>query len=269
MTISRIATRLVRACQIANRFYEAEKTASVTDLAARWISNWPNLELADDTHYAARMTTLATLNPNFEIRRIHQAIERSRFNLTDTLQLTVAVACGAVEPAPDVKININAGSRIDFEGEQAVEWGVTTDKGLRYVVTHSKGGAIFDTVTAANGRSRTAGRKLASVTAQRIQEFANAAERYDAAAAIDLVLLRAGFSTKDVGYPAITAWKLAEDAATFIAHIKPRNLIIRTSAADATLLGETGNTFLRVSKEEIAVHKAEARRGFESLTAPL
>ncbi|MBE7608489.1 hypothetical protein, partial [Salmonella enterica] len=64
---------------------------------------------------------------------------------------------------------------------------------------------------------------MASVTAQRIQEFANAAERYDAAAAIDLVMLRAGFSTKDVGYPAITAWKLAEDAATFIAHTKPRN----------------------------------------------
>lgn len=249
------------------RFFDAEKRSSITDMAVRWIMSWSKLETVDDNRYGDRLKTLAALNPNFEKRRIWRASEQNRFNLSDKLQITVAVACGAVEPEPDVKIRINAGSYITFEGQSVIQWGVTTDKGLRYAIVHDKGGTLLETVADANPRSmsRTAGRQIANVKAQRVQDFTDAAERSDAAVAIDLVMLRAGYVTSDVGHPALTAWKLEGDRATFIAHIKPRNLIIRTTTDGAGLLDAAGHANLIVSMAEIVAHRDQANRGRESM----
>src|SRR5262249_2730054 len=49
------------------RFYEAEKQASITDLAARWIARWSQLETVDSERYGERLKALAAQNPNFEI----------------------------------------------------------------------------------------------------------------------------------------------------------------------------------------------------------
>ncbi|MBA1675962.1 hypothetical protein G9H45_24530, partial [Escherichia coli] len=92
------------------------------------------LEIVDGERYGERLKALAAQNPNFEIRRIWRATAQNSFNLTDKLQATVAVAGGAVEVEPDIKIRINAGRYIKFEGQAVVEWGVTTDKGLRYAL---------------------------------------------------------------------------------------------------------------------------------------
>jgi len=252
------------------RFFDAEKRASITDLAARWITSWPNLETIDDKRYGERLRALAGLNPNFDIRRIWRASEQNRFNLTDKLQITVAVACGAVEPEPDVKIRINAGRYTELNGQSVVEWGVTTDKGLRYAIVHDNGGTLRETVPDASpkSRARTAGRQIASVSAQMVRKFVDAAERSNAGVSIDLVMQRAGYVTSEVGHPALTAWKLESDRAIFIAHIEPRNLIIRTAADGAALLDAAGAATLTVTKDEIAAHQAQARRGCASVLPP-
>jgi Domain of unknown function (DUF4375) len=194
------------------RFFEAEKQASITDLAARWIARWPKLEAVDSERYEERLKALATQNPNFDIRCVWRATAQNSFNLTDELQITVAVACGAVEPEPDIKIRINAGSFTTFQGQSVVEWGVTTNKGLRYAIVHDNGGVLRETVLDANPKSRTrsADRQLASVSAQMVRNFVDATERNHAAVAIDLVMRRAGHVTTEVGHPALTAWSLKE-----------------------------------------------------------
>ncbi|KIU44128.1 MULTISPECIES: DUF4375 domain-containing protein [Bradyrhizobium] len=249
------------------RFYEAEQHASITDLAARWIANWSKLEIVDGERYGERLKALAAQNPNFEIRRIWRATAQNSFNLTDKLQATVAVACGAVEVEPDIKIRINAGRYIKFEGQAVVEWGVTTDKGLRYAIVHDSGGILRETVqdAASKSRVRTAGRQLASVSAQMVQSFVDASDRNNAAVAIDLVMLRAGYVTTKVGHPALTAWKIEGDSATFIARVGSHNLIVRTAFDGAVLLDAADVRLLAVAKDEIAAHQAQARRGSESM----
>ncbi|WP_204349880.1 hypothetical protein, partial [Serratia marcescens] len=81
---------------------------------------------------------------------------------------------------------------------------------------------------ASKSRVRTDGRQLASVSAQMVQSFVDASDRNNAAVAIDLVMLRAGYVTTKVGHPALTAWKIEGDSATFIARVGSHNLIVRT-----------------------------------------
>ncbi len=244
------------------RFYDAEKRASISDLAARWLATWPKLETVDDKHYQERLKALRAVNPSFDIRRIARAIEQNRFILTDTLQMTVAVLCGAVAPEPDVMIRITAGSHIEFEGQAVIRWGVMTSNGVREAIVLNDGGILRESLDSRN--------QIARVSALMVHYFVDAAERNNAAAAIDLVMVRAGYMTSDVGDPALTAWRLEGDRATFIArifiaHDNVCDLVIRTGPGGAELLDASGSPKLVVSMDEIAAHQEQARRGLASM----
>ena len=78
-------------------------------------------------------------------------------------------------------------------------------------------------------------------------------------------MLRAGYVTTKVGHPALTAWKIEGDSATFIARVGSHNLIVRTAFDGAVLLDAADVRLLAVAKDEIAAHQAQARRGSESM----
>lgn len=242
--------------ELDERFYDAEERSSIGDLCASWIQRWSNLEIVDDDRFVDRMRALGAQNPNFDIRSIFTVSQKNRRMLTGELYGPIAVACGAVQPEPDVLISVNAGQHIDFEGKSLVQWSLSTDKGRRYAVVREDGAILFESADR---------KQIASVDADRIKQFASAVETMNADIAVDLILRRVGLPPSEVGSPGLAAWNIDENQATWIAQIELRKLVIRTKADRAALLDEWGNATLSLSTEEIAAHRALAIRGRASM----
>jgi len=159
-----------------NQFFDLQKRSSLHDLSARWIRRWRNLEIVGDESYGDRLRALAALNPNFEIRSIWGSVQHNGFMLTDALQGPVAVVCGAVQPEPDIKISVNAVRHAEVDGKPQVQWGVTTDKGLRFAVVQDGGAILFESAKDEKGFS-IAGQQIAGVSADQVQQFASSKAR--------------------------------------------------------------------------------------------
>lgn len=126
------------------RFYEAERRQPMTPLGARWIASWPELRAVAQEQYASEIDQLAQLHPYLSQRRIWRGVRQISFQMTDRLQITVAAACGAVMPEPELKLLVLPGSNMDIEGQQRMTFGVKTNKGSRVCVFEEAAGRLYE-----------------------------------------------------------------------------------------------------------------------------
>ncbi|QPF90095.1 DMP19 family protein [Bradyrhizobium commune] len=248
------------------RFYEAERQQPMTQLAARWIANWPELRAVARDQFSSEIERLAQLNPHLAQRRIWHSVQQIKFQMTDRLQITVAAACGAVAPEPELKLAIFAGSMMTLEGQQCMAFGVKTDKGSRLCAVGEAGGRLYDYGPRSRGGlgASDGGARLSSVGADTIQNFSRIAEQTLAAEAIDLLLRKSGLD------PAvkITALRVSDDWAAWCAVAGQTSMMVATHGDRADLIGSDAQGANTVTRAEIERHAAEATAGRNSMRAP-
>nr|WP_249815198.1 MULTISPECIES: DUF4375 domain-containing protein [unclassified Bradyrhizobium] len=243
------------------RFYEAEEHQPMTRLAARWIASWPELRTVEQEQYASEIARLAQLNPHLSQRRIWRSVRQISFQMTDRLQITVAAACGAVAPEPELKLMVLPGFDMEVEGQQCTAFGVKTDKGSRLCVFEEAGGRLYELAT----RSPTVGARLSTVGIDTIGNFSRIAEQKLAAEAIDLLLRKSGLDPAAT----ITALSVSDDHASWYAVTGNTCVLIETLGDRANVVGSDGEAALTVTRAEIERHAAEAAAGRDSLNTPV
>lgn len=257
-----------------SRFYEAERQRPMTQLAARWIASWPELETVTPDQYASEIERLAQLHPHWLQRQIWRSVRRIRFQMTDRVQITVAAACGAVVPEPELKLLVIRGSNQDVEVEQCIAFEVKTDRGARLCVYEKAGGQLYEYGPGSRSPKPAemheilkslpqslVGARLSLVAADTIGNFSRVAEQNLAAEAIDVLLRNSGLDPAAM----ITALAVSDDRATWYAVTGKTGVMVETLGDRADLLGSDGKTALTVTRAEIERHAAEAAVGRDSL----
>jgi len=262
--------------QLDKRFLDAERETPMTPLAARWIARWPDLRPVAGVQYRAELDRLAQLNPQLGPRRVWQGVQQLRFQMKDGLQVRVGVACGAITPEPELKLAIFAGADLEIEGKTCKVFGLRTDKGTRLCTIEDTRARLFELVrpdpppkTATPEETRKhkpveAGARLSEVSMDTIRQFAAVAEQTMAAEAIDLLLRKSGI---DAG-AMITAWKLKDRAAIWIAVSGQKRAAMWTSPDQAAVVGPGGAPTVTVTRAEIERHAAVAADGGASMRPP-
>jgi hypothetical protein len=258
-----------------SRFYEAERLQPMTPLAARWIARWPELRAVAREQYSSEIERLAQLQPHLSHRRIWRSVHQISFQMTDRLQITVAAACGAVAPEPELKLMVLPGRNMDVEGQQCMAFDVKTDKGSRVCVFEEAGGRLYEyglrspipkleEVRPENLRSLqlpVVGARLSAVGTDTIQNFSRIAEQNLAAEAIDLLLRKSGLDPAAM----ITALRVSDDLAAWYAVAGQTCIMVATLGDRADLVGSDGKAALTVTRAEIERHAAEAAAGRDSM----
>lgn len=240
-----------------DRFYAAERLQPMTPLAARWIASWPELHAVAQEQYSSEIERLAQLNPHLSHRRIWQSVRHISFQMTDDLQITVAAACGAVRPDPELKVMVLPGFDTDVEGQQCTAFGVRTNKGSRLCVFDEAGGRLYELATPPT----IVGARLSTVGTDTIQNFLRIAEQNFAAEATDLLLRKLGLDPA----AAITALSVNDDRATWCAVTGETSVLVETFGDRAQVIGSDGELVLTVMRDEIERHAADAAVGHASL----
>lgn len=257
------------------RFYEAERQQPMTQLAARWIASWPELRSVTQDQYSSEIEQLAQLHPHLLQRRIWRGVRQIRFQMTDPLQITVAAACGAVMPEPELKLLVLPGSNMDVEGQHCIAFGVKTNKGARLCVFEEAAGRLYeyglpsqvsklDEVRLENPRNPhlpVVGARLSLVGTDIIRNFSRIAEQNLAAEAIDLLLRKSGLDSAAT----ITALSASNDWASWGAVTGQTCVLVETFDDRAELVGADGKAELTVTRAELERHAAEAAAGDESM----
>jgi hypothetical protein len=244
------------------RFHAAEREKPVTPLAARWIARWSGLRVVGREQYQAEIDRLAQLNPHLARRRVWQSVQQLRYQMTDQLQITIAAACGAVKPAPEVKLAVRPGVNVEIEGQQCVAFGVGTDKGTRLCV-HEKAGARLYELGSNAGRV-AAGAQLSSVGADRIAQFSKAADQLLAPEALVVLLWKARLDPKAV----VTAWDVVDEGVTWIVATGQTRAAAAVARTGAVLTKPDQTPLATVSRQEMERIAAEAVAGRDSLRPP-
>ncbi len=253
--------------ELDTRFCAADDQTPMIQRSAEWITTWPNLRLVEDDRYAAEIQALAQLNPHLAARKIWQSVQALLYQMTDRLQLTVAVACGAVTPDPEIKLAVTGGSHIEIEGQMSLAFSVDTDKGDRLCVSEDTGGRLYEFIKSpplsATAEQRKAhrpmgaGARLSAVSETTVRSFYEMAERTLACEAIDLLLRKAPLAPGS----AVTAWKLQDTSAVWIVVSGQNHVVATTSPDRATLTQRDGTPLATVTRAEIERHAAQAAAG--------
>jgi len=259
-----------------DRFYEAERRQPMTVLSARWIESWPELRAVAQEQRSSEIERLALLHPHRSHRRIWQSVEHISFQMTDSLEITVAAACGAVAPDPEHKLKVRPGSGMEVAGKRCMVFGVETDRGSRLCVYDEAGGQLYEFGRDNKGPQPAdmhevlkmypptlVGARLSVVEADTIRNFSRIAEQNLAAEAIDLLLRRSGLDP----HAQITALRVNDDSAAWHAVSGKTCVMIVTRGDRADLVGSDGKAALTVMRAEIERHAAEAAAGCDSLRA--
>lgn len=257
------------------RFYEAERQEPMIPLAARWIANWPELQTVAADQYASEIERLAQLHPHWSQRQIWRSVRRIRFQMTDRVEITVAAACGAVAPEPELKLLVIRGSNQDVE-EEYTAFEVKTDQGARVCVYEKAGGQLYEYGPGSRGPKPAdiheilkvlppslVGARLSVVAADIVEKFSRVAEQNLAAEAIDLLLRNSGLDPGAI----ITALAVNDDQATWYAVTGKTGITVETLGDRADLLGPDGKAARTVTRAEIERHAAEAAAGRDSMSA--
>ncbi|CUT11224.1 hypothetical protein BF49_2304 [Bradyrhizobium sp.] len=239
------------------RFYAVEREQPMIPLAARWIASWPELHAVAQEQYASEIERLAQLNPNLSHRRIWQSVRHISFQMTDDLQITVAAACGAVRPDPELKVMVLPGFDTDVEGQQCTAFGVRTNKGSRLCVFDEAGGRLYELATPPT----IVGARLSTVGTDTIQNFLRIAEQNLAAEAIDLLLRKLSLDPA----AAITALSVSDDRASWCAVTGETSVLVETFGDRAQVIGSDGELVLTVMRDAIERHAGDAAVGRASL----
>jgi hypothetical protein len=245
-----------------DRFQAAEREKPVAPRAARWIASWPGLRAVGREQYQAEINRLAQLNPHLARRRVWQSVQQLRFQMTDQLQITIAAACGAVKPAPEVKLGVRSGVNVEIEGQKCVAFGVGTDKGTRLCVYEKARGRLYELDS--NAGRVAAGARLSTVGADRIQQFANAADQLLAPEALVCLLWKARLDPKAM----VTAWDVVDDAMTWIVATGQTRAAAAVARTGAMLTKPDQTPIASVSREEMERIATEAAAGRDSLRPP-
>jgi hypothetical protein len=222
------------------RFYAAEKTAPMTQPAARWIAAWPELRAIDDADYPEAIRLSATLNPQRDSRLMKRTVARLNRQMTDRLFVGAGLAC-ANAPGIEAVYEIGFGSVMEIEGVKQRAFHVrTSTNAIRLCVVDEKHAAAYEYVEPDNPRmpkfgdvegfaeairdgrlqdfkAPSAGRKLSEIRPETIAGVIELAAEYRAAAALDLLLRKASVDARRV-------------------HVTPRGIEIRGGAAVVTWL---------------------------------
>lgn len=256
------------------RFYEAERRQPLTQLAARWIASWSELQAVASDQYASEIERLAQLHPHMSRRRIWRSVRQIRFQMMDRLQITAAAACGAVVPEPELKLLVIPGRNQDVEAQQCVVFEVKTDKGARLCVYEKAGGQLYEYGPGSQSPKPAemheilkslppslVGARLSVVAADTTGNFSRVAEKNLAAEAIDLLLRNSGLDPAAM----ITALAVSDDQATWYAVTGKTGVMVATFGDRADLVGSDGKAALTVTRAEIERHAAGAAAGRDSL----
>jgi Domain of unknown function (DUF4375) len=270
------SVRAARLDDLDKQFYAAEREMPMTQFSARWIAIWPGLRSVAADQYAAAIDQIAQLNPYLGARRIWQSVQKLSYQMTDLLQITVAAACGAVKPEPELKLAVRAGAFWDIEGQQCKAFGVGTDKGSRLCVFEEAGGRLYESVRPSpppkdakpevlkNYKPVVTGARLSTVAAETIQRFAKVADQTLAPEAIDLLLRKASLDPKSM----VTAWRLHDDGATWIAVAGQTRAVATTFGDRAALVERDGTPIVTITRAEIEHHAKEAATGRATMVSP-
>ena len=206
----------------------------------------------------------AAMNPFLGPRRIWSSVQNIRYQMTDRLQISVAAACGAVAPEPEAKIAVRGGFYHEIEEQQCMAWAVSTNKGSRLCVADEAGARLYE--QAARGRfgPSAAGARLSSASADTIQRFATVANATRAPEALDLLLRSAKLDPR----ASITAWKLQDGGATWIAMTGQHRVVIGITSQSAELMNDSGTPALTIAKADIDRHAAEVAEAGVTLRPP-
>jgi hypothetical protein len=201
--------------EVDTLFYQAEKTAPMIQLSARWIASWPELKAVEDADYAEAIRLSAMMNPLREERMIARSVASLRMQMTDWFHVGAGLACANMSPR-EFKLAIGGGAAMDVEGEQQLAFYVrTSGPAPRFCVVTKEHAAAYERVEANNppmpafgdvegtknairdGRlarfkGPTVGRKLSHVKSQMIAGVIELANEYNAPAALDLLMRKAG-----------------------------------------------------------------------------
>jgi hypothetical protein len=245
-----------------DRFHAAEREQPITRLAARWIASWSGLRVVGREQYQAEIDRLAQLNPHLARRRVWQSVQQLRFQMTDDRQITIAAACGAVRPQPEVKLQVRPGGNVEIEGQQCTAFGVGTDKGTRLCVFEKAGGRLYE--LDGSGQRAAAGAQLSTVGADKIRQFVQAAGQVRAAEAIDLLLRKAGLDPRAM----ITAWEVFDGGVTWIIATAQTRVAAAVIGNGAVLTKADQTPIVGVAREEIERYAAVAVAGGDSMRPP-
>jgi len=245
-----------------DRFHAAEREKPIARLAARWIAGWPGLRIVGREQYQAEIDRLAQLNPHLPQRRVWQSVQQLRLQMTDDPRITIAAACGAVKPQPEVKLEVRPGVNMEIEGQQCMAFGVGTNKGARLCVFEKTGGRLYE-LDRSGGRV-AAGAQLSTVGADKVQQFVKVAGQVRAAEAIDLLLRKAGLDPRAM----ITAWEVFDGGVTWIVATGQTRAAAAINGDGAVLTKPDQTPIAGAARDDIERYAAVAATGGESLRPP-
>jgi hypothetical protein len=246
-----------------DRFHDAERENPITGLAARWIASWPGLRVVAREQYRAEIERLAQLNPQLAQRRVWQSVQQLRFQMTDDVRITVAAACGAVKPQPEVRLQLRPAVDVEIEGKPCRAFGVGTDKGARLcVVEKASGGRLYE--LGGSGGRVAVGAQLSTVAADRIKQFVQVAAQLRAAEAIDLLLRKAGLDPRAM----LTAWQVFDGGVTWIIATGQTRAAAAIIGNGAVLTKPDQTPIARAAREDIESYAAVAAAAGDSMRPP-
>jgi len=240
-------------------FYQAEKTAPMIPLSARWIASWPELKGVEDADYPEAIRASAMMNPRRKERMIARSVAGLHRQMTDWLHVGAGLACANMSPR-EFKLAIGGGSAMDVEGEQQLAFYVrTSGPAPRFCVVTKEHAAAYERVEVDNPpmpalgdvegmknairdgqlarfKGPTVGRKLSHVKSQMIAGVIELANEYRAPEALDLLLRKAGIDPNGAAvtpmgidaHPkgAVVNWLLAVENQAFFAMSVPGGSVL-------------------------------------------
>jgi hypothetical protein len=245
-----------------DRFHAAERDKPIARLAARWVASWPGLRVVGREQYQAEIDRLAQLNPHLPQRRVWQSVQQLRLQMTDDPRITIAAACGAVKPQPEVKLEVHPGVSMEIEGQQCMAFSVGTNKGARLCVFEKTGGRLYE-LDQSGGRV-AAGAQLSAVAADRVRQFVKVAGEVRAAEAIDLLLRKAGLDPRAM----ITAWEVFDGGVTWIVASGQTRAAAAINGNGAVLTKPDHTPIAGAARDDIERYAAVAASGGDSLRPP-
>lgn len=266
-------------------FSAEEQRSPLTRIFNRWIIEWPELRFVEDGGYERAVNRLVSMNPNRSERLVARRIASFQHQIDDWLHVSIGMAAAAA-PEPEIRLAIHAGGLVASEnGERIMVWGLHTDKGRRFARVTESGASLHERIDTEDdwcsrptgieavlkelrqmptipSRPPRVGACVSSVDDRQIKDVVRFANRVHAAAAIDLLLRRAGYLKETDSLSAVALSSDAAGIATlkWILAIGNDPYFVLTSENGAALIqpGATEAT-VAVSAEEIASHAEDYR----------
>lgn len=268
--------------ELDTAFYETEKDTPMTGLSTRWILGWPELCMTEDADFHRAMDHMAFLNPFRDDRMIANRVRSFEHQINDWLHAAIGMAATAA-PEPEVRLHIGGGAMMNVDSEQTMVWSLQTDQGRRFARVTDAGAQLFECIEADNPpmpdigdtermlkavkdgrmamfRPPLVGPCLSYVEADQIAEVIQYGNRFQAAAAFDLMLRKVGDESESVPVSAVGASRDDDGVVTvrWILATASQPFVALTTARGAKLFRpDEKMPTVSLNADDIADHAAE------------